>query len=210
MFYTIYKITNLKNRKIYIGKHQTKDLGDGYMGSGKHLKRAISRYGVENFKKEILFVFDNEKEMNKKEAEIVNEEFVLREDTYNICSGGNGGFGYINKNNLREKGFNKKTFDKISQSHKGKYENGYQNPMCGKKHKELSKKKISEKMKNNKNSLGRKHSDHTKKKMSESQSNIRNSQYGSMWITNGVETRKINKSDVIPNGWRKGRKVDSS
>ncbi len=36
-YYTIYKITNIINGMIYIGKHQTKDVNDGYMGSGKHL-----------------------------------------------------------------------------------------------------------------------------------------------------------------------------
>ena len=35
----------------------------------------------------------------------------------------------------------------------------------------------------------------------------RNSQYGSMWITNGVESIKIKKSDEIPTGWRAGRKM---
>jgi hypothetical protein len=29
MYFTVYQITNKINRKIYIGKHQTKDLNDG-------------------------------------------------------------------------------------------------------------------------------------------------------------------------------------
>lgn len=36
-YYTIYKTTNLINGKIYIGKHQTKDPYDSYLGSGKRL-----------------------------------------------------------------------------------------------------------------------------------------------------------------------------
>jgi len=56
MFYTIYKITNKINGKIYIGKHQT-----------LNLDRAIQKYGVENFSKDILFIFDNADEMNSKE-----------------------------------------------------------------------------------------------------------------------------------------------
>ena len=100
MKYTIYKITNKVNNKIYIGKHQTKDPNDGYMGSGKMLRRAQKKYGIENFIKEILYIFDTEDEMNAKEKELVTEEFCLREDTYNICIGGQGGFSYINNNTL--------------------------------------------------------------------------------------------------------------
>jgi hypothetical protein len=55
MYYLIYKITNLINNKIYIGKHITKDKNDDYMGSGKLITRAIEKYGLENFKKEIIF-----------------------------------------------------------------------------------------------------------------------------------------------------------
>jgi hypothetical protein len=110
MFYTIYKITNLIDGKVYIGKHQTKDLNDGYMGSGKFIRRAIAKHGIKNFRKEILFQFDNEVNMNVKETELVTEEFCLREDTYNLCVGGNGGFSYINLNQIRN-GFEKTMTD---------------------------------------------------------------------------------------------------
>src|SRR5574344_1152863 len=95
-YYLIYQITNLVNNKIYIGKHMTDDLNDGYMGSGSLIKRAENKYGLDKFEKEILFECSSEEEMNKKEAEIVNEEFIARLDTYNITLGGNGGWNYIN------------------------------------------------------------------------------------------------------------------
>lgn len=89
-YYTIYKTTNLINNKIYIGLHATDDINDGYLGSGVFLKKAIKKYGYQNFKKEILYVFDNKKDMVTKEKEIVNEEFILRKDTYNMSKGGYG------------------------------------------------------------------------------------------------------------------------
>ena len=97
MFYTVYKITNIINNKIYIGKHQTLDLEDNYFGSGKALKDAVKKYGKDFFVKEILFIFDNEKDMNLKEKELITEEFILRKDTYNMGIGGEGGPHFKNK-----------------------------------------------------------------------------------------------------------------
>ena len=100
-YYTIYKIRNKLNGKIYIGSHKTNDLNDGYMGSGKYLNRAIRKHGVENFEKEIIHIFETSEEMYAKEAEIVNEEFLTTENTYNLKIGGFGGFDFINSS-LRE------------------------------------------------------------------------------------------------------------
>lgn len=95
MYYTIYKTTNKINNKIYIGSHKTKNLNDNYLGSGKHLIRAIELYGTHNFTKEVMYVYDNPSDMFAKEKEIVNEEFIKREDTYNLKLGGFGGFDHI-------------------------------------------------------------------------------------------------------------------
>lgn len=100
MYFTVYKVTNLLDGKYYIGKHQTKNLDDEYLGSGIHIVRAIKAHGKENFSKEILFIFDNEDAMNKKEAELVTTEVCLQEDTYNLSPGGKGGFGYINASGI--------------------------------------------------------------------------------------------------------------
>lgn len=86
--YLVYQITNLVNNKIYVGIHITENVDDGYMGSGRALKRAIRKYGYDNFKREILFDFDNPEEMVLKEQELVDRKFIARKDTYNIACGG--------------------------------------------------------------------------------------------------------------------------
>lgn len=55
----IYKTTCLVNGKIYIGQHyihSQKTLDPWYIGSGAIMIKAIKRYGVENFKRDILCV----------------------------------------------------------------------------------------------------------------------------------------------------------
>lgn len=94
MHYTIYKITNLLNNMIYIGQHRTYDINDNYMGSGILISNVVKKYGVLNFRKDILFDFDTFEEMNAKEGELVNVAFVERSDTYNLTVGGYADKGY--------------------------------------------------------------------------------------------------------------------
>jgi hypothetical protein len=204
MFYTIYKITNKIDRKIYIGKHQTKDLNDGYMGSGKLLKYAIEKHGLSNFEKEILFIFDNEADMNAKEAELVTEKFINEETNYNLCPGGKGGWGYINENNLGVSDNQKKVASKLAPNISSIGGRASQ--------KTLREKKIgiySDEFKHD-GFKGKTHSEESKIKIGKSnsvnQSGVRNSQFGTFWITNGNENKKIKKEvDIIPDGWYKGR-----
>lgn len=106
VYYTIYQITNKINGKIYVGKHITHNPYDDYYGSGVIIQRAIEKYGKENFAKDVLFIFDNQVEMERKEREIVDEDFIRREDTYNLVLGGHGGGrvpGYVASPETRKK-----------------------------------------------------------------------------------------------------------
>jgi hypothetical protein len=136
---------------MYVGKHQCNDPYDDYIGSGLLLQKAIKKYGIENFEKTVLYIFDNEKEMNDAEINIVNEEFVLREDTYNIGLGGQGGklipFKY--SLNLSEDERNRRSKQTIA-IHTG------------------SKRSLKTKQKMSVSQIGKTKSDITKKKTSES------------------------------------------
>lgn len=104
MKYIIYITTNQVNGKIYIGLHKTDTpysfdnyLGCGvyttspksYMNGGTLFQRAVKKYGPKQFKRKTLKVFDTLEEAIECENCLVNEEFVKRQDTYNmICGGG--------------------------------------------------------------------------------------------------------------------------
>ena len=204
-YYYLYQIINKINGKIYIGVHQTDNIDDGYMGSGTHLIRAQKKYGLVNFTKEVLRTFDSEEDMYLEEAELVDKEFVLREDTYNLTEGGKGW-------TLIASSRGGKLGGKLGGKINGKYI--YENNLgCfSKKGKEnLRKYLISEE---NLNNLSRiKNSEKIKQKRKETyklikhQQGEKNSQYGTMWITNGKESVRIKKDEPIHNKWHKGRKI---
>jgi len=208
MYYTVYKTTNQINGKFYIGTHKTTNLDDDYFGSGTLLKRAMARYGVENFKKEILFIFDNPNEMFAKEAEFVTEDFLAEENTYNLKIGGFGGFDFLNSKEYKNPAHSSEHSYKMAAKRKEKYPMG---TMFGKSLDSAAREKISLSKKGNKYWLGKSHKQSTKDKISElnsiSQAGKRNSQYGTCWITDGISNKKIMKVNTIPDGWWLGRKL---
>ena len=216
IYYTIYKITNNINGKYYIGKHQTFDLNDGYMGSGKLLKLAINKYGIENFTKEVLHIFKTEEEMNAKEKELV----VISEQTYNLNEGGHGGFGYINSKGLNKenlklgtKGFQKKLKDPEF------YESWYEKVISAQKTESYRLKQSESSKKAHREGKCTHHqlnSPEAIKKKKETwkknghQKGENNNQYGTFWVTNGIESIRVKSEKEIPQGWYKGRKMKRS
>lgn len=204
MHYYLYRITNKVNNKIYVGVHKTRNLDDGYMGSGKIIKAAILKHGAENFQKEILETFDDAASMYEREKQVVDKEFLAREDTYNLRRGGHGGFDYLNS--VENPTHSVEHMTRMSRIMSSKYP---KSPFFNRKHSDESKVLISKRRKENPTAgfAGKEHSIESKKKIgaanSKSQQGERNSQYGSLWITNGVINRKT-KSE-IPEGWVRGR-----
>ena len=134
----IYKITNLLNGHTYIGQHRYERLQDEYMGSGVILRKAYEKYGVENFKKEILLCnITTRKEADVLEIKMIAEERKNGHAEYNITNGGEGFTGTHTEN----------TRKKISKSL-------------------LNNQRAKGKNLNNKNALGNILSDETRLKMS--------------------------------------------
>lgn len=91
--YYIYQTKNLIDEKIYVGVHLSNDINnDNYLGSGLHLRRAIKKHGIQNFQRIIIHQTDSKQQAYQIERNIVNDQFVFRNDTYNMKCGGFGGF----------------------------------------------------------------------------------------------------------------------
>ena len=97
-FYVVYKTTNLINGKFYIGKHKTKNINDTYLGSGKILRVAIEKYGIENFKREIICYCENLDHLDETEKVFITKELRQCDECYNIQAGGSGGDRHVYKN----------------------------------------------------------------------------------------------------------------
>ena len=205
MYGYIYLIVNNVNGKTYVGKRKFKRKSstfskDGYMGSGKYLKAAQEKYGIENFEKFLITYTSSENDACEKEQFWIAHYKSLGKAEYNISKGGDGGDirkGYKNSPEARKK---------ISESWKKRKENGWT-------FSEESRRKMADAKK------GRKLSEETKRKMSEARKGPKNWTYcrcfseehrkkiseakkGKHWYTNG--TNNVYTSEC-PIGYRPGR-----
>lgn len=166
----IYLTRNLINNKCYIGQHISYKEIDSYIGSGKLLKRAIKKYGKNNFIKEIIEYCKNEIELNEKEEFYIKKFNTQIPKGYNISKSGycNGTRGVEPWNKGKKGIYSKETIEKMTKKLKLINVKG----MKGHKRSEECRRKIGEA--NKINSLGekngmyrRKHSKESRKKMSE-------------------------------------------
>jgi group I intron endonuclease len=202
-YHFIYKTTNLLNGKYYVGMHSTCNLKDGYLGSGKKLTHSIRKYGKDNFRLEILEFFDSREKLVEREESIVNESLLQDPMCMNLRTGGKGGIHQMTDEESKlwhSKGgktswilHRDARIERMSNITRDMWKNGkFDNVDFGSWWK------------------GRKHADETKSKIglanSIHQKGEGNSQYGTMWITNGSENKKVKKNSQIPISWVIGRK----
>lgn len=159
----IYKITNNINGKIYVGQHKSSTVDEKYWGSGKLIKYAIAKEGLENFSRQILEWCHNKQHLNEREIYWIS-----------TLSSENPQIGY----NLTIGGEGATPGRKLSEAHRQKISNackGNKNGNYGNHLSEDSKKRISEANKGEKNvnygkhpwNYGIKASNETRQKMSE-------------------------------------------
>lgn len=221
VYYLVYKLTNLVNGKIYIGCHMTKNLDDGYMGSGKRLGYAKEKYGIENFKKEILSIHETPEEMFTEESKIVNEEFLKRNDIYNLTVGGKGGWFIVQQTrcNLTSQKF-------LDYKESGRLRENAIKALKSTWTAELASAKSKENWKNNREFMliisdnGRKAAQSTEAKEKRRQTfkeighqqGEKNAHFGTMWMYHDdLKVSKRFKKDCIESqlslGWKVGRKM---
>lgn len=127
----IYMTINLVNGKKYIGKKIYDSNANTYLGSGVALKKAIAKYGKENFKRIILEKCYTDEELSNAEIKWIEKyDAVNNKGFYNLAEGGTGGMRWKSiPHPMYGKHHSKETKIKMSISRSGKrngmYGKGY-------------------------------------------------------------------------------------
>ncbi len=184
-------------------------MDDGYLGSGKRLKRAINKYGIDNFNKEIIAVYDVEWKMNLAEKILVVTD---PEISYNLCPGGKGGWGYVNS-----KGYNNKNQHRHTLNDKKRLSDAQKRRWIEKTDDEKTERKQKTKVTKIKNGTfgkrsstfsmkNRKHSTVSKFKMSESKKGENNKNLNTTFVSSldkkmCIRISRLELNDYLSRGW---------
>lgn len=134
----IYKLTDTRNGKIYIGQHQNNTINDDYYGSGIIVKAIRRKYGKDVFKKTILITTKNVSELDKLEQYYI-QHYQANDPTigYNLSPGGQP-YTWLETATEQQK---RKWKEKISTNHADV--SGSNNPMYNNTHSPSAKQQIS-------------------------------------------------------------------
>ena len=113
-FHYTYITINLINGKQYVGDRSCdcEIRSDLYLGSGSYLKNALKKYGLKNFSKKILELFETKQEAYNAQEKYINKYNTLIPNGYNINP--KGGLG------IPKSFHNEETKKKIGIGNKGK------------------------------------------------------------------------------------------
>ena len=214
MEHIIYKTTNSLNHRFYVGMHSTKNIDDGYLGSGRRIKAEIKKYGKENFVREVLEYYPTREALCKREAELVCEEMLSDLLCLNLKNGGEGG----GTREVTIAAWKKPEYAakvKSGMSKWAKENKSDASARCVK----AAHSRIAKGLKpfggaGSTAFKDKKHSEETLEQMRESQKGKqvgeKNSQFGKCWINDGVKPLSIKKEQLeeyLAKGFRRGRKL---
>ena len=201
MKYYTYKVL-YNNDDYYLGQHKTSNLDDGYTGSGKKLKERNDPFVLT-----ILEYYNSQDELNVAERDLIGDLWWTDEKCLNMKEGGNGGWDAVNKTLDRSYMYTEEYKHKMSVMMQERHAKGEANVF--RKEDGIKGRARVQELYPQGTFLGKTHTEESKKliglKNAKHQKGKGNSQYGKRWITDNIQSKKIDKTDAIPEGFRRGR-----
>ena len=210
----IYMTTNLVNGKRYIGrKYSPTFLGTKYLGSGKHLKNAIKKYGKENFTVKMIDSCNSSEELYLKEEYWISQyNAVKSEEFYNHSPGGREDGFLVGEENIIHH-LSDVSREKLIESRRGRKDSletreKKAKALLGIKRSPETRKKMSISQSGERNpSYGKKSYPETCRKLSQLRTGSGNPIYNKICVNDGLRDKFVSKEDVdkyLIGGWTLG------
>ena len=210
--HVIYKTTCLITGRYYIGMHSTDDLADGYIGSGKRLWSSIKKYGTQHHICEVLEHLPSREELRLRETALVDSALLKDPLCMNLALGGGYGWEHYNTSPNYKSPLTKEIALKGSKLGTAKLKQKLLDPVFVAEQSSRIKTGLERSTYVPGNSFrGKTHTAETKLRMSQAgkcRTGSSNPQYGTCWITNDVENKKVKRDSQLEEGWKHGRTMD--